>query len=205
MITYIILAVTVAVSIACFNNYSLFNKLSYSPYRMTHSGEWYRIVTHGFVHADWTHLIVNMFTFLSFGVYVENWFTGLGFSGASFLLLYFGGMIAASIYDLWKYRNNVYYTSIGASGAVSAILFTAIFLNPWDKIYFFCDSSHSRYRFWFCLLVLLPHTWRNGAGITSITTPTSTVPCLVLSSRSCWNPGCLTCSCNNYCTGRFGN
>ena len=137
MITYIILAVTVAVSIACFNNYSLFNKLSYSPYRMTHSGEWYRIVTHGFVHADWTHLIVNMFTFLSFGVYVENWFTGLGFSGASFLLLYFGGMIAASIYDLWKYRNNVYYTSIGASGAVSAILFTAIFLNPWDKIYFF--------------------------------------------------------------------
>ena len=137
MITYIILAVTVAVSIACFNNYSLFNKLSYSPYRMTHSGEWYRIVTHGFVHADWTHLIVNMFTFLSFGVYVENWFTGLGFSGASFLLLYFGGMIAASIYDLWKYRYNVYYTSIGASGAVSAILFTAIFLNPWDKIYFF--------------------------------------------------------------------
>ena len=137
MITYIILAVTVAVSIACFNNYSLFNKLSYSPSRMTHSGEWYRIVTHGFVHADWTHLIVNMFTFLSFGVYVENWFTGLGFSGASFLLLYFGGMIAASIYDLWKYRNNVYYTSIGASGAVSAILFTAIFLNPWDKIYFF--------------------------------------------------------------------
>ena len=137
MITYIILAVTVAVSIACFNNYSLCNKLSYSPYRMTHSGEWYRIVTHGFVHADWTHLIVNMFTFLSFGVYVENWFTGLGFSGASFLLLYFGGMIAASIYDLWKYRNNVYYTSIGASGAVSAILFTAIFLNPWDKIYFF--------------------------------------------------------------------
>ncbi len=91
MITYIILAVTVAVSIACFNNYSLFNKLSYSPYRMTHSGEWYRIVTHGFVHADWTHLIVNMFTFLSFGVYVENWFTGLGFSGASFLLLYFRG------------------------------------------------------------------------------------------------------------------
>ena len=137
MITYIILAVTVAVSIACFNNYSLFNKLSYSPYRMTHSGEWYRIITHGFVHADWTHLIVNMFTFLSFGVYVENWLAELGFSGLSFLLLYFGGMIAASIYDLWKYRNNVYYTSIGASGAVSAILFTAIFLNPWDKIYFF--------------------------------------------------------------------
>ena len=46
-------------------------------------------------------------------------------------------MVAASVYDVWKYRNNQYYSSIGASGAVSAILFTAIFLNPWDKIYLF--------------------------------------------------------------------
>ena len=60
--TYVILIVTVVVSIACFNNYSLFNKLSCNPYRMVHSGEWYRIISHGFVHADWTHLIVNMFT-----------------------------------------------------------------------------------------------------------------------------------------------
>lgn len=137
MMTYIILIVTVLVSIACFNNYSLFNKLSCSPYRMVHSGEWYRIISHGFVHADWTHLIVNMFTFLSFGVYVEKWFAALGFSSFSFLFLYFGGMIAASVYDVWKYRNNQYYSSIGASGAVSAILFTAIFLSPWDKIYLF--------------------------------------------------------------------
>ena len=137
MITYAILIVTVVVSIACFSNDSLFNKLSYSPYRMIHSKEWYRIISHGFVHADWVHLFVNMFTFLSFGQYVESAFRYLGFSGGSFLLLYFGGMIAASLYDLWKYRDNRYYTSIGASGAVSAVLFTAIFLNPWDKIYLF--------------------------------------------------------------------
>ena len=137
MITYAILIVTVVVSIACFSNDSLFNKLSYSPYRMIHSKEWYRIISHGFVHADWVHLFVNMFTFLSFGQYVESAFGYLGFSGGSFLLLYFGGMIAASLYDLWKYRDNRYYTSIGASGAVSAVLFTAIFLNPWDKIYLF--------------------------------------------------------------------
>lgn len=93
--------------------------------------------SHGFVHADWTHLIVNMFTFLSFGVYVENQFVAWGFGSSSFLILYFGGMVAASVYDVWKYRNNQYYSSIGASGAVSAVLFTAIFLHPWDKIYFF--------------------------------------------------------------------
>lgn len=137
MITYAILIATVVVSIACFSNGSLFNKLSYSPYRMVHANEWYRIISHGFVHADWVHLFVNMFTFLSFGQYVEKFFSYMGFSGGSFILLYFGGMIAASLYDLWKYRDNRYYTSIGASGAVSAVLFTAIFLNPWDKIYLF--------------------------------------------------------------------
>lgn len=137
MLTYIILIATVVVSIACFNNDSLFNKLSYSPYRMVHAKEWYRIISHGFVHADWVHLFVNMFTFLSFGLYVEKAFAVLGFGGGGFLLLYFGGMIAASLYDLWKYKDNRYYTSIGASGAVSAVLFTAIFLNPWDKIYLF--------------------------------------------------------------------
>lgn len=137
MMTYVILIVTVIVSIACFNNYSLFNKLSCNPYRMVHSREWYRIISHGFVHADWTHLIVNMFTFLSFGLYVENQFFAWGFGSSSFLILYFGGMVAASVYDVWKYRNNQYYSSIGASGAVSSVLFTAIFLHPWDKIYFF--------------------------------------------------------------------
>ena len=57
--------------------------------------------------------------------------------GRTFLILYFWGMVAASVYEVWKYRNNQYYSSIGASGAVSSVLFTAIFLHPWDKIYFF--------------------------------------------------------------------
>ena len=61
----------------------------------------------------------------------------LGFGRGAFFFLYFGGMIAASVYDVWKYRNEVYYTSIGASGAVSAVLFASIFLDPWNKIYLF--------------------------------------------------------------------
>ena len=168
--TYVILIVTVVVSIACFNNYSLFNKLSCNPYRMVHSREWYRIISHGFVHADWTHLIVNMFTFLSFGLYVENQFVAWGFGSSSFLVLYFGGMVAASIYDVWKYRNNQYYSSIGASGAVSSVLFTAIFLHPWDKIYFRFPAS--------CLdscTCFIVNTWQNGVATTSIITHTSTV------------------------------
>lgn len=137
MTTYIILGITVVVSILCFNNTVLFRRLSLSPYRIIHAREWYRIITHGFVHGDWVHLFVNMFTFYSFGEYIEYIFAQLGFGNGAFLLLYFGGMVIASIPDVIRYRNASWYDSIGASGAVSAVLFTAIFLNPWDKILLF--------------------------------------------------------------------
>lgn len=137
MLTYIIIAVTVAVSLACFSNGQLFDKLSLKPYRVVHAREWYRVISHGFVHADWVHLFVNMFTFWSFGQYIESAFQYLGFGQWSFLVLYFGAMIVASVSDLIRFRNAAWYTSIGASGAVSAVLFTAILLNPWDKILLF--------------------------------------------------------------------
>ena len=63
MITYILIAITAIVSYLSFNNSQLFNKLAFIPYRVIRSKEWYRLVTHGFVHADLTHLFVNMFTF----------------------------------------------------------------------------------------------------------------------------------------------
>lgn len=137
MLTTLIAIATVAVSFLCFRDGQLFDKLSLRPYRMVRHGEWHRIVTHGFVHADWVHLFVNMFTFWSFGEYIEQVFAYLGFGGWAFLALYFGGMAAASVSDVVRYRNNPAYASIGASGAVSAVLFSAIFLNPWDKILLF--------------------------------------------------------------------
>lgn len=63
MLTYLITGITVVVSFICFNNRLLFDKLSLKPYRIVHAKEWYRIISHGFVHADWVHLFVNMFTF----------------------------------------------------------------------------------------------------------------------------------------------
>ncbi len=137
MITYILIAITAIVSYLSFNNSQLFNKLAFIPYRVIRSKEWYRLVTHGFVHADLTHLFVNMFTFWSFGTYMEATFKYVGFGTGGYLALYFGGMIIASVYDLIKRRNNPHYISIGASGAVSAVLFTSIFFNPWGKILFF--------------------------------------------------------------------
>lgn len=137
MITYIIIGITVVVSYLCFNNQELFRKLALIPYRTVKNNEWYRLVTHGFVHADMTHLLVNMFTFWSFGTYIESIFGYLGFGTWGYLGLYLGGMIFASIYDVLKHHNDPYYVSIGASGAVSAILFSSILFDPWSKILLF--------------------------------------------------------------------
>ena len=137
MLTLVIIIITVLVSIACFKDDRLFDRLSFSAYRVVKHNEWYRLITHGFVHADWTHLFVNMFTFYSFGSYMEDLFAHFGGGVWEFSLLYFGGMIVASLHDLYQYRNDRYYTSIGASGAVSAVLFSFILFNPWEKVYLF--------------------------------------------------------------------
>ena len=141
--TYILIFLTVAISIVCFKNRRLLERLALKPYAMFRQRQWGRLVTHGFVHADYTHLLVNMIVLWSFGSYVQQlfrmiWQSGRGIEpGLSYLLLYFGGMIAASLYDVFKYRDNPYYSSIGASGAVAAVVFTTIFYNPLGKIYFF--------------------------------------------------------------------
>ena len=104
MITYVIIGVTVVVSYICFGNHELFRKLAFIPYCTVHNREWYRLITHGFVHADMTHLLVNMFTFWSFGTYMESAFGYLGLGTGGYLGLYFGGMVAASLYDLIRRR-----------------------------------------------------------------------------------------------------
>ncbi|MDL2212762.1 rhomboid family intramembrane serine protease [Bacteroides sp. OttesenSCG-928-E20] len=135
--TYIIIGITVVVSYMCFGNREWFEKLAFVPYYTAKRKEWYRLITHGFVHADTMHLLINMFTFWSFGAYMEQFFKMLGYGSFTFLILYFGGMIVASLHDLIKRKDNPYYISVGASGAVSAILFSSIFFDPWGKILLF--------------------------------------------------------------------
>lgn len=140
--TIIIIVVTILVSILAFSNQSIMDKLDFSPYRTIHSKEWHRLVTHGFVHADYVHLFVNMFVLMSFGTAVESIFKSLAYSGIiqnatlHFSALYFGGIIIASLTTLKKYKDNYYYHSVGASGAVSAIVFTYIFFDPLGKLLF---------------------------------------------------------------------
>lgn len=142
MLTYLIIAVTAVVSFIGFRNRKFFYALSLNPWSVFRKKQWYRIVTHAFVHGDLTHLLVNMLVFWSFGANIERIFALLAAQGAignaqtAFLMLYFGGVIFSALPDLIRQRKNPYYNSIGASGAVSSVLFASIFFNPWGMIYF---------------------------------------------------------------------
>ncbi len=137
--TFILLIITLAVSALAFSNRALFEKLSLKPNLVYHKMEVYRILSHSLVHADWTHLLVNLFVLYSFGGFCEQYF-GYYFGTSSkliFLMLYLLSLIASSLYSIFKYKNNAYYSAVGASGAVMAVVFTSIFFDPWNKLYFF--------------------------------------------------------------------
>ncbi|MDD4425143.1 MAG: rhomboid family intramembrane serine protease, partial [Mariniphaga sp.] len=106
-----------------------------------HRKQYYRLISHAFVHIGWTHLIVNMLVLYFFGRNVEYYFSRYDFFGQRgefyFVLLYLGGILASNAWSLVKYKNDYYYNAVGASGAVSAVLFTFIFLAPWEKLYLF--------------------------------------------------------------------
>ncbi len=142
MILFIIIT-TVIITLIAFNSEEVMSKLMLNPYQVIQKKEWYRLITHGFLHADWPHLIINMIVLYSFGNNVWNWFLQLSTSGyidspaLTYSLLYFGGIIISSLITLIRHRNNRWYNSVGASGAVSAVIFTSIFFSPLDRLYFF--------------------------------------------------------------------
>lgn len=137
--TLILIAITVAVSFAAFKSPKMMDLLQFNASKIYHKHEYHRLITHAFIHANWEHLFVNMIVLLSFGEAIEVYFKN-NFGNNSilyYILLYFGGILVSNIYALIKHRNNYFYNSVGASGAVSAVLFAAIFFDPWNMIYFF--------------------------------------------------------------------
>ena len=143
-ITYLLLAVTILVSVQAFNNLSLKERLMLNPYDVVHRGGWYRCFTHAFVHADFVHLSFNMFVLYVFAVQTtpKTPFTGsyslepelIARFGAKgylyFASLYLGGILFSTLWSIYRHRDNAYYNSLGASGAVSAVMFAYIMVNP---------------------------------------------------------------------------
>jgi membrane associated rhomboid family serine protease len=134
-ITILIIAANVIFSYIGFTNKVFEAKTIGWPYFEKREKQYYRFITSGFLHADWMHLIFNMFTFYFFGKNLEFILSAPGLGGSiAFLAIYFLGMIIANIPSYLKYNENENYRSLGASGAVSAILFACIIFSPWGEI-----------------------------------------------------------------------
>ena len=137
-ITLIIIAITVGASFMAWQNSEWFEKGITKPYDIVHFKEYYRIVSGGFLHADYGHLAFNMLSLFFFGDVVNSYFNVLYTNGtAMYVALYIFALIISSLPDVFKHKNNRHYGSIGASGAVSAVIFAAIWLDPLNKVYLF--------------------------------------------------------------------
>ncbi len=143
MITLIIVIITALVSMAAFRYRELLYRFDLSPYHLVQKKQYYRIFTHAFLHTDYVHLGINMLVLYSFGRGIEQIFgnledQGIIFSGPFFyILLYISSIALSALSTITKYRNNEGYSAVGASGAVSAVVFTFIFFAPLQKIYFY--------------------------------------------------------------------
>lgn len=121
-----------------FNNQSLVRQFIFWPYGVKRDGSYYRFLSGGFLHADFMHLAFNMFTLFFFGRNLEMYFSYLELGGKfAYIALYFLGMVAADLTSFKKHQNNPNYFSLGASGAVSAVVFGTIIFSPWSAIYLY--------------------------------------------------------------------
>lgn len=135
----IIVIGTVVTSFLAFNNVELFNRLKFNAYLIKERKEIWRFFSYALVHAGWMHLLINMWVLYSFGGIVEEVMT-IQFGSQAILfygLLYVGGVIFSTLFDFRKHKSDPYYNAVGASGAVSAVVFASILLYPSGSIFIF--------------------------------------------------------------------
>jgi membrane associated rhomboid family serine protease len=136
-ISFIIILITVATSWYGFRNPSMQSRWMLNPYMMVHRKQWYRLISSGFIHGSWVHLLFNMFTFFFFGPVIEYYFAamyGKATGAVLFVVLYLLSMAAADITTIRKYKNQIHYNALGASGAVAAVVFSSILFDPLNKL-----------------------------------------------------------------------
>jgi len=132
-IVSIIIAVTVLISFQANKNPDLKQRFLYIPFQLKHNNEYYRLISHIFIHADISHLAFNMISLYFLGSTLSYYFIdyyGLQLGTTYLLILYFAGAIFASLPSFFKHQDNSSYRSLGASGAVSAVIFAAILWDP---------------------------------------------------------------------------
>ncbi|CAM1360360.1 Rhomboid family protein [Tenacibaculum sediminilitoris] len=123
-IIIILIVANVLVSIKGFNDAVFFDRYKFQIQKIL-GGEKTRMLSSGFLHVDWLHLGFNMYALYLFGKVVNS---NLG--TVNFLLIYFASLLSGSMYSLYQHKQTLYYSAVGASGAVSGIIFSSIMLYP---------------------------------------------------------------------------
>lgn len=157
--TLFLVLITVVVSLLAWQSPQLMQRLIFYPPAIQR-GQVDRFVTHGFIHADGMHLFFNMFTLYSFGGAVQGLFMAkLGSMG--FVLFYLAALVVAIIPTYLKQKNNPRYSSLGASGAVSAVVFSYVLMNPWSTLLVFFIPVPAII---FAALYVSYSVWADGQG-----------------------------------------
>lgn len=140
MSVHIILIIAISVmSFAAFSQREIMYRFQLNPWSIVHRKQYLRTVLHGFLHVDWTHLLVNMFVLYSFGHAVLFYFGYYlpGWTEVRFLVFFLSALPLSALYSIIKYKDNANYNAVGASGAVSAVVFASIFFDPYNPILLF--------------------------------------------------------------------
>lgn len=136
ILTLGLIALTVLVSWLAFDRPRLLDRLILWPPAIDRHKQFDRLITHGFIHADWQHLLFNMITLYFFGGLVERLFVPY-IGQVGFVLFYLSAIVVAILPTYLRHRHDAQYRSLGASGAVSAVLFAFILVSPWSLIFVF--------------------------------------------------------------------
>jgi membrane associated rhomboid family serine protease len=166
-ITIVIIVITSIVSFMALNNENLLNKLIFYPPAVTERNEWYRFFSSGIIHADFPHLIFNMYALYLFGTGVENRFMEVfGDKGrALYVVMYVLALAVSLIPTYSKNKDNYQYRSLGASGAVSAVVFAYMLFDPMIGIgLFFIPIFIAGFLFGILYLVISQFLDKRGGG-----------------------------------------
>jgi membrane associated rhomboid family serine protease len=132
-VAVLILISTVALSLyTIYKNRELYEKLLLHPYSVVKLRKWYQMLTSGFVHADMMHLIFNMLTFYFFASALE-----ITIGSVDFAIIYLGSLVLANVSTVMKQADNPNYKAVGASGAISGVLFATILYYPDMNVYLY--------------------------------------------------------------------
>ena len=166
-ITLIIVIITAIISFMAFSNQEMLNKLIFYPPAISKEREWYRFFSNGLIHADLGHLAFNMISLYMFGDFVETAFAQVfGDSGkVLYLVMYITALAVCLVPTYISQKDNYYYRSLGASGAVSAVVFVGIFLYPDQKIgLFFIPPIIPGFIFGPIYLIATAYLAKRGSG-----------------------------------------